>query len=204
MTKLDELQELQEDPQNTLTRVFTENRSALRRLVASRLDTNIKGRVDPSDIVQETLIDACRRLDDYLANPSVPFISWLFALADQNAVDAYRRHVVTKKRSVQREQFLDSRASAAQNDIHMHAVSDLTDPGQRAEKQERMAQLQKAISMLSLESQIIVRMRFLEGKTLAEIAEKFDISVDAVAKRAMRSLLKLTEFANELGLGDTD
>jgi DNA-directed RNA polymerase specialized sigma24 family protein len=46
-------------------------------------------------------------------------------------------------------------------------------------------------------------MRFLEGKSLAEIGQTLNLSVDAVAKRAMRSILKLSEFAVELGLRDS-
>jgi len=198
------LNDLKYEPEQTMARVFTEHRPALRRLIAGRLDSRVRGRVDPSDVIQETLLDACQRLSEYLANPSVPFLSWLFALAEQNAITAHRRHVVAQKRSTRREQLLDQSGSVVPNDLQRHVISDFTDPGDRCVKQERMTQLQKAISMLNLQSQLVVRMRFMEGKTLAEIAAELDISVDAVAKRAMRSLLKLSEFAAELGLEDSD
>ena len=189
------------DPERVLANVFVEHRGALRRRIASRLNRQIKGRIDPSDVVQETLAEACARIEEYLANPTVPLLQWLYALAEQNAIAAHRIHVVAQKRSTNREESLlehskDSRPSKT-------PISGLTDPGLRFEKKERMERLHQAICMLSPPTQTVVRMRFLEGRQLAEIAEALDISVDAVAKRALRGLVKLHEFAGELGLEDT-
>ena len=189
-------------PEQTLTAVFTNHRPALRRLVAGRLDRRLQGRVDPSDIIQETLFDACQRLNEYLANPSVPFLKWLFALAEQNTITAYRRHIAAKKRSASREQPLAADPTKSHH-LEDHVLCELTGPQNKAEKAERMHRLHQAISMLNPQSQVVVRMRFLEGKRLAEIGQTLNLSVDAVAKRAMRSILKLSEFAVELGLRDS-
>ena len=199
-----DLADLHGNPEKALSKVFMENRASLRRMVAMRMDRSLKGRIDPSDIIQETLFDAYRRLDDYLANPSIPFLKWLYFLAEQNTLTAYRRHVTAQKRSTQREQNDAQSRTSNTGSLHEFAISDLTGPVQKIEKLERMVQLHRAISMLNVPSQTVVRMRFLEGRSLAEISAELGISVDAVAKRAMRSLLKLTEFANELGLGSVD
>ena len=197
------LSELRRDPEETLNRVFSENRLRIRSLVAARLDKKLNGRVDPSDIVQETLFDACRRLSEYIANPSVPFLKWLLALAEQNTITAYRRHMLTQKRSIAREEKLDQTDQSTQQPTNFEDNNRLNDPKFVAERAERLLQLQRAISMLNPQSQQVVRMRFLENRPLAEIAKQLNLSIDAVAKRAMRSLVKLSEFADELGLADS-
>src|SRR5947209_17749496 len=80
------------------------HRRRLRRMVAVRLDPRLAARVDPSDIVQEALGDADRRLDDYLRRRPVAFYPWLRRLTWDRLADAYRRHLRAGQRSVAREE----------------------------------------------------------------------------------------------------
>ena len=84
------------------------HRESLRRLIDMRLDRAVARRVDASDVVQEVLVDAHRRLDEYLKNADVPFHIWLRRIALDRVIDAHRRHRVAKRRSVDREQALAS------------------------------------------------------------------------------------------------
>src|SRR5690349_19042560 len=85
-------------------RLLDRHRARLRQLVALRLDRRLAARTDPSDVVQESLLEAGRRLDDYLRQRPVPFYVWLRQLALDRVVDQHRRHVRSKKRSVRREE----------------------------------------------------------------------------------------------------
>ena len=183
--------------ENSLHELIAANRPMLRQIVAARISDRLAGRVDPSDVIQETLIEAHRRIGDYLDNPNVPFISWLAALAEQNALLAHRKHFNVQKRSVKREQRLDD--SSHPNDLQRIAYSDVTDPGKRVERSEDKELLYKALGKLNPLSQRIVRLRYLEGRKLSEIAHELEMSVDAVAKRAIRSLERLSEIANGAG-----
>jgi DNA-directed RNA polymerase specialized sigma24 family protein len=69
-------------------------------MVAVRLDRRLLARVDPSDVVQEALADADRRLDEYLRERPVAFYPWLRRLAEEQLVNVYRRHVGAARRSV--------------------------------------------------------------------------------------------------------
>ena len=80
------------------------HRDALRRMVEMRLDRRIQQRVDASDIVQEVMIEANRRLRKYLDDPVMPFHLWLRQMAKDRIIDAHRRHRASGKRSVDREQ----------------------------------------------------------------------------------------------------
>ena len=74
--------------------LFQQYRSILRRLVASRLDRRLAGRVDPSDIVQEVLVDAFGRIRTKQWPRSESIIPWLKMLAAQHVIQAHRRHLL--------------------------------------------------------------------------------------------------------------
>ena len=84
-------------------RLLAEHREAVRRMIALRLDPAIAARVDASDVVQEVLLEASRRLDDYLRNPAMPFSLWLRHIARDHIIDAHRRHRQAQRRGVDRE-----------------------------------------------------------------------------------------------------
>src|SRR5918911_4775541 len=69
------------------------HRGRLKRMVAVRLDRRLAARVDPSDVVQETLAEAAAKLDGYLRTRPLPFYPWLRRLAQNRMADLYRRHV---------------------------------------------------------------------------------------------------------------
>src|SRR4051794_7839495 len=85
-------------------RLLARHRDRLARMVACRLDRRIATRVDPSDVVQEVLAEADRKLDRFLRERQVPFYPWLRGLAWEQLAVLYRRHVIVQKRSVRREQ----------------------------------------------------------------------------------------------------
>jgi 4-aminobutyrate aminotransferase-like enzyme len=79
------------------------HRKRLRRMVALRLDRRLAARLDPSDIVQEALAEADRRLDDYARQRPLPFYPWLRQIAWDRLAQAHRRHVQAARRSVTHE-----------------------------------------------------------------------------------------------------
>jgi RNA polymerase sigma-70 factor (ECF subfamily) len=62
------------------------HRARLRRMIAVRLDERLASRLDPSDVVQETLLDASRKFADYLRDRPLPFYPWLHRLASEHLV----------------------------------------------------------------------------------------------------------------------
>src|SRR5947207_1091038 len=79
------------------------HRRRLGRMVAVRFDPRLAARVDPSDVVQDTLAEAAANLDRYLRERPLPFYPWLRQLAQRRLVDLFRRHVQARRRSVTRE-----------------------------------------------------------------------------------------------------
>jgi RNA polymerase sigma-70 factor (ECF subfamily) len=166
-------------------------RDYLRRMVAARLDRRLAPRIDPSDVVQETLADAARRLDQYLQDRPLPFFAWLRQLAGERVVDTHRRHVLSQKRSVARESRptdLPDESSVALAD---RLLSNDTSPSNRLARQERHQQMMSAMSALSPRDREVLVMRHLEQLGTSEIAEALGISVGAVEARLLRALIRL-------------
>src|SRR5436309_11692394 len=80
------------------------HRPRLRRMVAIRFDRRLAARVDPSDVVQESLAEAAARLSDYVRTRPLPFYPWLRRIAADRLADAGRRHLRAGRRSVGREE----------------------------------------------------------------------------------------------------
>ena len=83
--------------------LLARHRERLRRMVALRLDHRLQGRIDASDVIQETYLEAWSRLADYLRNPTMPFFLWLRFLAGQKLVTLHRHHLGVEMRDPGRE-----------------------------------------------------------------------------------------------------
>ena len=81
-------------------RLLAEHREPVRRMIGLRLDPAIAARLDASDVVQEVLLEASRRLDDYLRASAMPFHLWLRHIARDHIIDAHRRHRQAQRRGV--------------------------------------------------------------------------------------------------------
>src|SRR5438874_13133995 len=84
--------------------LLARHREPVRRMIDLRLDPAIVQRVDASDVVQEVLLEASRRLADYLRQPAMPVHLWLRHIAKDHLIDAHRRHHQAPERRVDREQ----------------------------------------------------------------------------------------------------
>src|SRR5215471_8416435 len=86
-----------------LTQLFHRYRKPLKQMVRLRLNRQLQGRIDDSDIVQEAYLEATRRLPDYLANRPLPFFLWLRQITGEKLIDAHRRHLGAKMRDAAQE-----------------------------------------------------------------------------------------------------
>ncbi|MEZ6119837.1 MAG: sigma-70 family RNA polymerase sigma factor [Pirellulaceae bacterium] len=178
------------------------HRDALRRMVDMRMDRRIQQRVDASDIVQEVMIEANRRLGTYLENPVMPFHLWLRQMAKDRLIDAHRRHRGSGKRSVDREQA--NVAPAAMDRSTLELAAQLCDPemtpAAAATMQELQKRFQAAIEELDEHDREVVLMRHFEQLSNSDVAQALGLTEPAASMRylrAMRRLRKLLGGTNE-------
>src|SRR5262249_38718681 len=84
-------------------RLLATHHGRLRRMVVLRLDPRLQGRVDPSDVLQETYLDAARHLPDYLRNPALPFFLCLRLLTAHRLGRLHRPTLAAGGRAPARE-----------------------------------------------------------------------------------------------------
>jgi RNA polymerase sigma-70 factor, ECF subfamily len=186
------LVEAQQGDSAAVDALLDRHRESLRRMVNLRLDDRIKRRVDVSDVVQDVLIEASRRLQDYLANPAMAFHLWIRQIAKDRIIDAHRRHRVSAKRSVDREQQL---AASPVDQSTIDLAGQLCDPqltpAAAATQRELAVHVQAAIQKLDDNDRDIILMRHYEQLSNQEIAEALDLTEPAASMRYLRALKRL-------------
>ncbi|MFN7813680.1 MAG: sigma-70 family RNA polymerase sigma factor [Planctomycetia bacterium] len=175
------------------------HRAAIRLMIDRRMDRVVQRRVDASDIVQDVLLEANRRLTDYLANPSMPFRLWLRHMARDRLIDAHRRHRVAASRSLDREVPLvtadDGDRSAA--DLAGNLADRELTPAAAATWHELERRFAVAVEQLDEADRQIVLLRHFEHLSTAEAAEALGLSKPAAGMRYLRAMRRLRVLLDE-------
>lgn len=173
-------------------------RLRLRQMVLLRLDRRLWSRVDPSDVVQETLAEAAEKLREYAAARPVPFYPWLRRLAWEHLVRLHETHVRAQKRSVLREvRSLNGMTdeSISQLAQRLTARTAVPDGVLQAELTSRLL---SGLSELSDFDREILVLRYLEQLSTAEIAATLARSEGAVRTQHSRALARLSRLVRKV------
>jgi RNA polymerase sigma-70 factor (ECF subfamily) len=181
--------------------LLASQRERLRRMIAARLDTRLLPRVDPSDIVQETMLKASRKLPEFLQQRPLPFFCWLRRLALDQLVDLYRRHVIAQRRSLLREEHLPLPDESALQ-LAQRLFSPDPNPSTQSIRSEQGAQLSTALGELEAADREILIMRYVEQLTTAEMAAILGTSERTVQLRHRRGLERLHNLLSKIQRGE--
>jgi len=170
--------------------LLTRHRPRLRRMITARLDERLASRIDPSDVVQDTMIRACRKLPEYLEGPGFPFYPWLRQIAWDRLVELHRQHLQATKRTVSQEAPLQlSEASAMQ--LAQRLASSKTGPTKHLLRRELRARVRSLLAKLADGDREVLVLKHLEELSNSECAAVLGISVEAVKKRYVRALARV-------------
>jgi RNA polymerase sigma-70 factor, ECF subfamily len=179
--------------------LLDKHRDSLRQLVALRMDRAVSRRVDASDVVQDVLLEASQRLDDYLRDPSMPFHLWLRQLAKDRMIDLHRRHRGAQRRSVDREQPLVSPGAGDRSSVDLAgqiADGELT-PAAASIRRELEQRFLAALDQLDEDDREIILMRHFEQLGNSEVAQVLKLSQAAAGMRYLRALRRLRAVLGE-------
>jgi RNA polymerase sigma-70 factor (ECF subfamily) len=174
-------------------RLLSTEREPLRRMIGARLDSALAARVDASDVVQDVLIEAHKRLNDYLRNPVMPFRLWLRHIAKDHVIDAHRRHRQAQRRSMDREQPIAPAVLADHSSFELagQLLDQEPTPASAAVRHELQARLQEAIAALDDDDREVVLMRHAEQLSNQEVATVLGLSEAAASMRYLRAVRRL-------------
>jgi len=172
-------------------RLLARHRQRLHRMVELRLDRRLRSRVDPSDVVQEVLVEADGALAEYLVRRPIPFYPWLRQLAWDRLVALHRRHVAAQRRSVTREE----QGAGGEADPSEALVDRLIDghssPSRQVLREELRVRVRAALDRLAARDREVLVLRHLEQLSTAETAAVLGASEGAVKLRHLRALNRL-------------
>lgn len=181
-----------------VSQLLDHHRQRLRRMVSVRMDNRLTARLDPSDVVQETLMEASRKLPDYLVRRPVSFYPWLRRIAWEKLVHLHVRHIDARKRSVNREARV---TMILPDESVMHLADRLVakgaSPSAQAENKELRQQVRSALKQLPEKDREVLVLRYLEQSSTSEIAEILNITSGAVKTRHFRAVRRLHALLGE-------
>jgi RNA polymerase sigma-70 factor (ECF subfamily) len=182
--------------QEALNSLLGRYRDRLCRMVEMRLDTRLQSRLDASDVVQDAYMEVSQRLQEYLADPKLPFFLWLRLVVGERLMKLHRHHLGTQMRDVNREVSLYRGALPAASSAALAAqlLGRHTSPTQAAVRAERILRLQQALNSLDAVDREILSLRHFEELTAAETARVLEIEESAAAKRYFRALKRLKDI----------
>ena len=163
----------------------------LRRMVNLRLDPRLAARLDPSDVVQDTLAEAHRRLPEYAVDRPMPFYPWLRAIAWDKLIEMTRRHIKAERRSVDREVSQLDLSGDSQMILVNRMMAVSASPSEQALRQEVRNRVQQAIAQLPARDHEMIVLKHLEELSVPEIAAVLSIDQEAVYSRYRRAVQRL-------------
>jgi RNA polymerase sigma-70 factor, ECF subfamily len=189
-----------EGDQESWGALLERHRDRLRRMVALRLDPRLQGRIDASDVIQETYLEASTRVAEYLRRPGMPFFLWLRFLAGQKLVTLHRHHLAAEMRDASREVSLyrgrlpetSSAALAAQ------LLGRDTRPSEAAIRAEMKIRLQEALNRMDPLDREVLALRHFEQLSLAETAQVLGLTESGASRRHLRAVKRLKEVLRQM------
>ena len=178
---------------SAVNQLMDRHRNSLRQLVRMRLDQKIQRRIDVSDVVQDILVEANRRLQRYMEDPIMPFHLWLRQIARDRIIDAHRRHRVSSRRSVDKEQAISAPKGYDESSMQLAAIlgdANLT-PAAAALQKEIAGRIETAITKLDEKDSEIIIMRHYEMLSNQEIAVALELTEPAASMRYLRAVRRL-------------
>jgi len=162
-------------------------------MVRLRLNRQLQGRVDESDIVQEAYLEASKRLKAYREELDAPFYLWLRQITGEKLIDAHRRHLGARMRDAGREVSICRGPMPAATTAALAAqlLGRLTSPSQAVVKAEMRVRVQEALESLEPMDREVLVLRHFEQLDGAESAQVLGVSKTAASSRYFRAVRRL-------------
>jgi RNA polymerase sigma-70 factor (ECF subfamily) len=165
-------------------------RAYLGLLARLHLDRRLQGKLDPSDVVQQTFLQAYRALDQFRGHGDAELTAWLRQILARNLAHA-ARDLGRDKRDVARERSLEAALQASSAQLEAWLAADHSSPSQRADRNEQMLRLADALAELPEAQREAVLLHYWQGLSATEIGAQLGRTPAAVAGLLKRGLKQL-------------
>jgi RNA polymerase sigma-70 factor (ECF subfamily) len=171
-------------------------RAYLQLLARLHLDPRLRGKIGPSDVVQQTLLQAYQGLAGFRGGDA-ELLAWLRRILTRNLTHAVR-DLGRAKRDVARERSLEEAVDASSARLEAWLAAEQSSPSERADRNEQVLRLTEALAELPEAQREAVVQHYWQGRSLAEIGEELGRTPAAVAGLLHRGLKQLRSRLQEL------
>lgn len=178
-------------------RLLETYRNYLRLMARAILTRRLQGKADPSDVVQETLVRAHERFDQFQGASEGELLAWLRRILARHVADLARRFAENGARDVARERPLEDALDRSSRAVAKLLADPATGPSARAQRREMAVVVADALAELEPDHREVILLRNLEDLDWTEIAERMDRSVGAVRMLWARALPRLKPLLEE-------
>ena len=169
-------------------------RHYLRILATTQIDRRLSARVSPSDIVQETLLEAHRDFVGFRGTTEREFIAWLRQILVNNLARTVERHLIAGKRDVRREVSMDGTRSALERSserLRSLLIDSGHSPSAAAQRHEHAVILADVLAELAADYREVIVLRNLEGLSFNDVAERLGRTSGATRMLWLRAIEQL-------------
>lgn len=170
-------------------------RDRLRLLARAELDVLLQGKVDPSDVVQQTLLEAYQARDRFRGKSEAELAAWLQRILAHNLADVVRRYN-TAARDVVLERSLEASLAESASRLDVWLADERSSPTQQVLRQEQLGRLYEALMKLPEDQRIAVEGKHLHGLSVEQIGQemgKTEAAISGLLRRGMRRLRELLQ-----------
>jgi RNA polymerase sigma-70 factor (ECF subfamily) len=177
-------------------------RNYLHLLARTQIDLHLQGRIDPSDLVQETMLEAYRDFGQFRGGTEAELLAWLRRILVHNLARVVEKHVKARKRDARREvplHRLVAEMEQSSERVDAALVSQTSSPSAQA-RREQAAVLADQLARLKPAYRDVIVLRNLEGLAFEEVARRMGRTAGAVRMLWLRALDRLKQLLAEQGL----
>jgi RNA polymerase sigma-70 factor (ECF subfamily) len=184
------------DEPSALDRLLDSYRNYLRLLARTGLDASLRGKADPSDLVQDALLKAARRFGQFRGTTDAELAGWLRQILARCLADFVRRYRTAGRRAG-REESLDRLLDRSSEALERVLAADGTSPSASAERRDLGVVLSDALAELSEEHREVIVLHHLEGLGWDEVAGRLGRTPGAARMLWTRALRQLRPLIDE-------
>lgn len=176
----------------------------LKLLARVQLESRFRAKFDPSDVVQQAMLEAVRALSQFRGRTEGEFAAWLRQILTHALAHEIRLYAGTAKRDLAREVHLDQELTQTSQRLGDVLAATGTSPSQAVVKREQSVLLAEVLDRLPEDFREVIILRNLEGLPHEEVARRMGRSAGATRMLWVRALARLREElagASRGGLG---
>ncbi len=171
-------------------------RDYLRLLARTQLGPRLQAKLDASDVVQQTILQAHEARGQFRGTTEAEKLAWLRAIL-ANVLAAAARRFEAGARDVARERSLQGDLDLSASRLDGLLAAEGSSPSQRAVRGEELLRLAAALNRLPEDQRRVVELHHLQGLAVAEAAERMGRTRAAVVGLLYRGLKTLRQLLHE-------